>query len=64
MLMRGDIRYGDEDGDGDALMDWERRGFFRTTIVGEESQDRTPSGLWPSDHAGLVGSIRIPGGGN
>jgi len=23
-------------------------------IVGEEPADRTPSGLWPSDHAGLV----------
>lgn len=29
------------------------------TIVGEEPQDRTPSGLWPSDHAGVVGKLRL-----
>lgn len=22
-------------------------------------EDRTPSGLWPSDHAGVVGSFRL-----
>jgi hypothetical protein len=32
--------------------------FFRTSIVGEASRDRTDRGLWPSDHAGLVSSIR------
>jgi endonuclease/exonuclease/phosphatase family metal-dependent hydrolase len=32
--------------------------FFRTMIVGEVSRDRTDGGLWPSDHAGLVSSIR------
>jgi endonuclease/exonuclease/phosphatase family metal-dependent hydrolase len=26
-------------------------------LVGEEQADRTPSGLWPSDHAGLVAVI-------
>jgi endonuclease/exonuclease/phosphatase family metal-dependent hydrolase len=26
-------------------------------IVGEEPGDRTPSGLWPSDHAGVVATI-------
>lgn len=26
-------------------------------IVGEELADRTPSGLWPSDHAGVVATI-------
>jgi hypothetical protein len=29
-------------------------------VVGDETRDRTPSGLWPSDHAGVVASMRIP----
>ena len=29
-------------------------------IVGEDSADRTPSGLWPSDHAGVVAVLGIP----
>ena len=29
-------------------------------VVGEETGDRTPSGLWPSDHAGVVATLRIP----
>jgi hypothetical protein len=28
--------------------------------VGHETEDRTPSGLWPSDHAG-VGAVLLPG---
>ncbi len=28
-------------------------------VVGDELQDRTPSGLWPSDHAGLVARMVI-----
>jgi len=31
-------------------------------IVGEEQRDRTPSGLWPSDHGGVVARFRIPVG--
>jgi hypothetical protein len=27
--------------------------------VGEEQEDRTPSGLWPSDHAGVVVKLRL-----
>jgi endonuclease/exonuclease/phosphatase family metal-dependent hydrolase len=27
-------------------------------VVGEELTDRTPSGLWPSDHAGVVATLR------
>jgi endonuclease/exonuclease/phosphatase family metal-dependent hydrolase len=27
-------------------------------VVGDELSDRTPSGLWPSDHAGVVGTLR------
>lgn len=29
------------------------------TVVGDEPADRTASGLWPSDHAGVVGRIRV-----
>ncbi len=32
----------------------------RATIVGEEAADRTPSGLWPSDHAGVVATLVFP----
>jgi hypothetical protein len=28
-------------------------------VVGDELEDRTPSGLWPSDHAGIVATLRI-----
>ncbi|HYX89539.1 MAG TPA: endonuclease/exonuclease/phosphatase family protein [Gaiellaceae bacterium] len=39
------------------------RGAFRTMSaarVGEEAGDRTPSGLWLSDHAGVVATLRLP----
>jgi hypothetical protein len=39
------------------------RGGFDTVdadVVGEESTDRTPSGLWPSDHAGVVATLALP----
>jgi hypothetical protein len=40
---------------------WHRqRGVFRAEIVGEDEADRTQSGLWPSDHAGLFGEIWLP----
>jgi endonuclease/exonuclease/phosphatase family metal-dependent hydrolase len=29
-------------------------------VVGEEETDRTPSGLWPSDHAGVIASVILP----
>ncbi len=29
-------------------------------ILGEDLQDRTPSGPWPSDHAGVVVTLQIP----
>ncbi len=28
-------------------------------IVGEEPSDRTASGLWPSDHAGVVAELIV-----
>jgi endonuclease/exonuclease/phosphatase family metal-dependent hydrolase len=45
------------------------RGAFEVLdirLVGQTPSDRTPSGLWPSDHAGLVATLRIPrtGGGH
>lgn len=30
-------------------------------IVGDRASDRTLSGLWPSDHAGLVATLRVAG---
>lgn len=41
------------------------RGLFRSQdmdILGEELDDRTPSGLWPSDHAGVVAELGVPRG--
>ncbi|MGD9345079.1 MAG: endonuclease/exonuclease/phosphatase family protein [Candidatus Aminicenantes bacterium] len=29
-------------------------------VVGEQKKDRTPSGLWPSDHAGVIARLKIP----
>jgi len=39
-----------------------RGGFasLSADVVGEEPSDRTPSGLWPSDHAGVVATLRLP----
>jgi endonuclease/exonuclease/phosphatase family metal-dependent hydrolase len=39
------------------------RGAFHVDdirLVGEKPSDKTPSGLWPSDHAGVVATLRIP----
>jgi len=30
-------------------------------VTGDELKDRTPSGLWPSDHAGVISQLKIPG---
>jgi endonuclease/exonuclease/phosphatase family metal-dependent hydrolase len=38
-------------------------GSIHVEIIGEEEGDRTyPTGLWPSDHAGLLASLRLPKG--
>jgi endonuclease/exonuclease/phosphatase family metal-dependent hydrolase len=36
------------------------RGAESLDVIGDEVGDRTPSGLWPSDHAGLSARIRLP----
>jgi Endonuclease/Exonuclease/phosphatase family len=35
-------------------------GVNKVDIWGEEPADRTPSGLWPSDHAGVAASLLLP----
>ena len=32
---------------------------IRTATVGDKPADRTPSGLWPSDHAGVVAHLPV-----
>jgi len=35
-------------------------GVDNMKVFGDLPSDRTPSGLWPSDHAGLVATLRGP----
>lgn len=37
-------------------------GTAHVEVVGTEEEDRTDSGLWPSDHAGVAAILRAPGG--
>jgi endonuclease/exonuclease/phosphatase family metal-dependent hydrolase len=40
------------------------RGAFAVAdihLIGDKPTDRTPSGLWPSDHAGVAATFTIPG---
>jgi endonuclease/exonuclease/phosphatase family metal-dependent hydrolase len=41
---------------------WSRSGSnpVRAELVGDEPSDKTPSGLWPSDHAGVVVTLQLP----
>jgi endonuclease/exonuclease/phosphatase family metal-dependent hydrolase len=41
---------------------WPRSGPnpVRAQIVGDEQADKTPSGLWPSDHAGMIVRMQLP----
>lgn len=32
----------------------------RTTVEGDDSKEKTPSGLWPSDHAGVTAKMNVP----
>ncbi len=36
------------------------RGVGSVEVIGDELGDRTPSGLWPSDHAGLLAQVWVP----
>lgn len=36
------------------------RGPVQASLVGDRPRDRTASGLWPSDHAGVVASFVVP----
>ncbi len=38
------------------------QGAVKADVIGEEQRDRTPSGLWPSDHAGVSASLIIAPG--
>jgi hypothetical protein len=33
----------------------------KAAIVGDQPTDRLPSGLWPSDHAGVVVTVELEG---
>ncbi|MBA2630612.1 MAG: endonuclease/exonuclease/phosphatase family protein [Thermoleophilaceae bacterium] len=33
---------------------------WRAEVVGADPDERTPAGLWPSDHAGVVTTLRLP----
>ena len=35
----------------------------KATLVGDQVADRLPSGLWPSDHAGVVATLELENGG-
>jgi hypothetical protein len=37
-------------------------GVDEVNLIGDRPDDRTPSGLWPADHAGLVAKLEIPTG--
>jgi len=42
------------------------RGLFhvaKASLVGDETTDRLPTGLWPSDHAGVVVTLDLESGG-
>ena len=36
-------------------------GPVQATVIGDELQDRTAAGLWPSDHAGVVTTLHLRG---
>jgi len=45
---------------GFQLFEPDVRGSVRAKLVGARKSDRTPSGLWPSDHAGVVADVQLP----
>lgn len=44
----------------DLVLFREAFGVIEADVVGEEPADRTPSGLWQSDHAGVVATLELP----
>ena len=50
VLVRGDLGFGPGG----------LRAASKPTVVGDQIPDRTPSGLWPSDHAGVAVAFRLP----
>ncbi|UCF21295.1 MAG: hypothetical protein JSU87_07920, partial [Gemmatimonadota bacterium] len=38
------------------------QGAVKAALLGEQETDRTPSGLWPSDHAGLAVALTVAPG--
>ncbi|MBC2735441.1 MAG: hypothetical protein HF981_13870 [Desulfobacteraceae bacterium] len=44
----------------DIIFSSEKPNRVRANVVGNSPSDRTDSGLWPSDHAGLAGRLRFP----
>ena len=46
----------------DLILDRGRFGITDIHLIGDKLSDRTASGLWPSDHAGVVTTLEIPGG--
>lgn len=39
---------------------WPDLGPVKARVAGAREQDKTPSGLWPSDHAGVAAKLLIP----
>jgi hypothetical protein len=39
---------------------WQIIGPVFAIVVGDNPEDMTPTGLWPSDHAGVVARLCIP----
>ncbi len=37
-------------------------GIADVNLIGNQPSDRTPSGLWPSDHAGVTATLTLPAG--
>ena len=37
-------------------------GVDEADLLGNDASDRTPSGLWPADHAGFIATLEIPRG--
>ena len=57
-----------EEGEGDGRIDLiftkgvtlRESASIKTYTVGDKPEDRTPGGLWPSDHAGVVAELPLP----